>query len=119
MYRYERKENKIKKVFFMLLYTGIIIAITIYLYDFYLNINVGKVEVNNNQGAVRLSNETRTEEKNTTSIKEVTKSIVGISKIKDVGDSILMSSKIEELGLGTGMIVSNNRIYSNKLACGR
>ena len=108
MYRYEKKESKIKKLFLMLLYTAVIIGITIYLYNFYLNINVEKVDTNNNSGAVRLSAEKKEEEKDTTSIKEVTRSVVGISKIKDVGDSILMSSKIEELGLGTGMLVSNN-----------
>lgn len=120
MYRYEKRESKIKKIFLMIVYTAIIIAITIYLYNFYLSINVEKKELKSNAETIRLSTETKKEEENNnTSIKEVTKSIVGISKIKDVGDSILMSSKIEELGLGTGMLVSNNRVYSNKLACCR
>ena len=109
MYRYEKKESKMKKFFLVLIYTGIIVAITIYLYDFYLKINVEPKASNNNQGAVRLSTEQKIETSNDeVSIKEITKGVVGISKIKDVGDSVLASSKIEELGLGSGMIISNN-----------
>lgn len=108
MYRYERKENKIKKFFLMLLYTAVIVAITIYSYDFYLKINIETKGNNDNLGAVRLSAEQKKETDTNISIKEVTKGVVGISKIKDVGDSALMSSKIEELGLGSGIIISSN-----------
>lgn len=109
MYRYEKKESRIKKFFLVLVYTGIIVTITIYLYDFYLKINVEPKQNISNQGAVRLSTEQKVEtDKAEVSIKEVTKGVVGISKIKDVGDSVLASSKIEELGLGSGMIISSN-----------
>ena len=41
-------------------------------------------------------------------IEETTKSIVGISKLKNAGKSILSTSNEAELGLGTGIIISEN-----------
>lgn len=41
-------------------------------------------------------------------IEEVTKSVVGISKLKDNGTSIFLEKSTEKLGLGTGIIVSEN-----------
>ena len=106
MYRYEKKESKIKKFFFILIYTVIIVSISIYLYDFYQKINVEK-KMEEDFNAVILSTEQQ-EEKSETAITDIAKCVVGISKIKDVGESIFMSSAIEELGLGTGMLISNN-----------
>ena len=53
----------------------------------------------------------KVEEKNKTIadiIEETTKSIVGISKLKNAGKSILSTSNEAELGLGTGIIISEN-----------
>ena len=47
------------------------------------------------------------------------KCVVGISKIKNTGNSIFLEGSTKELGLGTGMIITDNRIYTYKLACGR
>ena len=41
-------------------------------------------------------------------LESVTKSVVGISKLTNTGGSILNNVSSEELGLGTGMIVSEN-----------
>lgn len=110
MYRYEKKESKIKRFFLILLYTCIIVAVTIYLYDFYIKINVESQGITDKPEIARLSTEDKKEknEIEKVSIKELTKGVVGISKIKDIGDSVLMSSKIDELGLGTGVLISNN-----------
>lgn len=108
MYRYEKKENKIKRFLKILLYTIIISAISIYLYDFYQKINIAP-EVNNPElSAIKLSAENQEKEETKKPINDAAKCVVGISKIKDVGDSIFMSAKIEELGLGTGMIISSD-----------
>lgn len=109
MYRYEKKESKIKKFFLMLFYTIIIIIITIYSYDFYLKINVETKVNTTTKGTTRLSADVRVEtDNNKVAIKDATKGVVGISKIKDIGDSALISSKIEELGLGSGILISSN-----------
>lgn len=41
-------------------------------------------------------------------IEEVTNTVVGISKIKDVGDTIFLSDGATSIGLGTGIIISEN-----------
>ena len=41
-------------------------------------------------------------------LEEVNKSVVGISKLTSVGGSILNNNSSDELGLGTGIIVSEN-----------
>lgn len=48
-------------------------------------------------------------------LEEVTKSVVGISKLKNTGGSIFSSSDEGKLGLGTGIIVGENGyILSNE-----
>lgn len=52
-------------------------------------------------------------------LESVTKSVVGISKLTNTGGSILNNVSSEELGLGTGMIVSENGyILSNSHVTG-
>ena len=75
------------------------------------------------ESATRLSQTITKEinkENDITSILEKTiKCVVGISKIKNTGNSIFLNNSTQELGLGTGIIVTDNRIYTYKLACGR
>ncbi len=63
-----------------------------------------------------------TEEKSKTisdMIEETTKNVVGISKLRNTGNSILTSSNEAELGLGTGVIVTDNGyILSNEHVTG-
>ena len=46
-------------------------------------------------------------------IEEAMKSVVGISKLKDNGTSVFLEKGVEDLGLGTGIIITENRIYIN------
>ena len=108
MYRYEKKEGRIKKFLKTIVYTIIISVVSIYLYDFYQKITIEQEENRNDPSLIRLSTETKEKEETKMPINDAAKCVVGISKIKDVGDSIFMSAKIEELGLGTGMIISSN-----------
>ena len=53
-------------------------------------------------------------------IEETTEKIVGISKLKNTGSSILNSSDESQLGLGTGIIISENGyILSNEHVTGK
>ena len=52
-------------------------------------------------------------------IEKTTQSVVGISKLKNVGNSIFSNNTAEELGLGTGIIVTENGyILSNEHVTG-
>ena len=111
--RYKQKENhKIKKLITLL---GIIILVTIatiILHNMYLEIEPYQSPLEEKMQAERLS--TTVEEKKEESkkivevIEEVNESIVGISKIKSSGSSIFSENGISELGMGTGVILSED-----------
>ena len=111
--RYKQKENhKIKKLITL---SGIIILVTIatiILHNMYLEIEPYQSSLEEQMQAERLS--TTVEEKKEESkkivevIEEVNESIVGISKIKSSGSSIFSENGISELGMGTGVILSED-----------
>lgn len=110
MYRYERRESKLKKFLGNVFLMIIVSVTTIFLYNMYLNINIKK-DVENIDGAgtaVRLSieNEEKTDISNT--LEDTTKCVVGISKLKNKGDSIFETEATKDLSLGTGTIISDN-----------
>ncbi len=112
MYEYRRKPSRLKKVIGYFLLIISVATISIFIYDIYINTNT----YSNNQAEMsegtRLSNteETnKTDENNISEMLESTiKCIVGISKIRNTGNSIFLENSTEELGLGTGMIISEN-----------
>lgn len=65
---------------------------------------------NSNYEASKLSTETVQKVDNNTSktIDEVIKSVVGISKLEDNGSSIFLGNSEQKLGLGSGVILSDN-----------
>lgn len=110
MYRYEKRESKIKKIFGTILLIIIVSVTSIYLYNIYLNINVENVPNNSYEDGtvIRLAAEDEKEINVTNTLENATKCVVGISKIKNSGDSILKANATESLNLGTGTIISNN-----------
>ena len=113
MYKYKKRQSKFKKIITLFILIIVVSATSIFIYDMYVNIDVYSTEQNNeNNQAVRLSNTDNIDsinEKDITSILEETiKCVVGISKIKNTGSSIFLNNSTSELGLGTGMIVSEN-----------
>lgn len=110
MYRYEKRESKIKKIFGTILLIIIVSITSIYLYNIYLNINVENVPNNSYEAGtvIRLAAEDEKEINVTNTLENATKCVVGISKIKNSGDSILKANATESLNLGTGTIISNN-----------
>jgi serine protease Do len=77
----------------------------------YTNIDVYSAEEEENK-AIKLSSnkgDVQLDEEDATKVLEKTiKCVVGISKIKNTGSSIFLNNSTSELGLGTGMIVSEN-----------
>lgn len=113
MYEYKKRPSKLKK--FLIYFTLIIIVsvLSIFIYDMYVDIDVYSNEQKNmNTEAIRIANKedlNKIEEIDiTTILNDTVKCVVGISKIKNNGSSILLNNSTSELGLGTGMIVSDN-----------
>lgn len=113
MYEYRKRESKLKRVFITILLMLIVSAVSIFIYDMYVDIDVYSSEQpNQNSGATRVSyNEeiqTNSNDDITNTLENTIKCVVGISKIKNTGNSIFLNNSTESLGLGTGMIVSGN-----------
>lgn len=106
---YKNKKNK--KILISSIMIIFLVSIFIGLYNIYANIDVNTYE---NENAVnRMSKEVTIENskdiENITDILEYTNSsIVGISKIKDKGNTIFSENGVTKLGLGSGVIVSED-----------
>ncbi len=113
MYEYRRRENKLKRFFITILLMLIVAAVSIFIYDMYVDIDIYSTEqTSQNSGATRVSyTEDMQESSNddiTKTLENTIKCVAGISKIKNTGSSIFLNNSTESLGLGTGMIVSEN-----------
>ena len=126
MYKYKKRPSKIKKFFLIFLFMVVVSALSIFIYNMYINIEVySKNDSDDDSSAIRLSQNINLDENNiqepdiTEILEKNIKSVVGISKIKNTGNSIFLNNSTQELGLGTGIIITDNRVYSYKLACCR
>lgn len=106
-----QRKNRVKKYFIT---TFIIILITILMaltYILYFNIET-PTQIIKPYEASKISQtveETKKENETITQMLErVTESVVGISKLKSIGNSIFLKDGTSKLGLGTGIIVSEN-----------
>lgn len=120
----KNKKNKILSVIIVVLMI-ILIGITIYnVYTMYQNIEIySNYEVSRTGVSTRYAENVESssvnEKNNSDMLEEIIDSVVGISKLKTTGNSILSVSTEEELGLGTGIIVSENGyILSNSHVTG-
>ena len=109
----EKKNKKIKNTILALF---IIILLGISIYNIWLMYK--NIEISNEYEGVRTSlstnyaknvdNSTDNSTQVVNMLESVTKTVVGISKLSSTGGSILNNIKSDELGLGTGIIVSQN-----------
>lgn len=115
-------KNKVKKIIIVI--SIILLILIIYLYNTYNNINVYQ---SNYETTKTLSTEEEqyvekieeNSKKISDVIEEITHSVVGISKLKNTGNSIFSNSSESSLGLGTGVIVTENGyILSNEHVTG-
>lgn len=120
-----RKKKRSKKKFLKI----IIISIMLLVFSIYIYITYKDIEINDNNYqttkiqsttyAENVENQMYDSKKVADVIEEVTKSVVGISKLKNTGSSILSNNNETELGLGTGIIVTENGyILSNEHVTG-
>ncbi len=122
--RTAKKKNKLKRIIIVMIILTILALISIYLYYTYQNIDIDSSNYQTQRIQSTISEETvdKETEKSTTVadiLEETMKSVVGISKLKENGTSIFSNSNETSLGLGTGMIVSENGyILSNEHVTG-
>lgn len=121
--RYKRK-NKIKKILLTIITLSITTLICIYLYYTYKNIEIDNTNYETQKTISTINEQTveKTIENSKTvsdTLEETMESIVGISKLKNNGSSIFSSSDEYSLGLGTGIIVTEDGyILSNEHVTG-
>ena len=124
MKRKKKKMSNQKKA-----WIAFMIAILLWIFGFYVYTTYQEIEVNPSiyeaERTISTQNEQTVEsiEENSQKvadvIEETTRKVVGISKLKNAGNSILSKSTESELGLGTGIIVTENGyILSNEHVTG-
>lgn len=117
----KKKTKKIRRIALTLIVLWII---GVFLYNMYNNIDVNDSNyIAEKEKSTVQEQIVENTEKNSKSvadtIEETTKKIVGISKLKDAGTSIMSKSTESDLGLGTGIIVTDNGyILSNEHVTG-
>ena len=123
-----RKTNKKKSTGKKILFTMIIILI-IWILGFYVYVTYNNIEIYDSNYTTQRTQSTieeqtveKVEEESKTVadvIEETVESVVGISKLKNTGSSIFSNSTESQLGLGTGVIVTENGyILSNEHVTG-
>ena len=118
------KKKNIKKILITTISLIILWIFSFYIYITYNNIQIdaSNYETTRTQSTIEAQTVEKVEEnsKNVADvIEKTTRSVVGISKLKNAGSSILSKSTESELGLGTGVIVSEDGyILSNEHVTG-
>lgn len=109
-YKLNKFKLKIKETTKKIITILIISIISIWIYKTYSEIEVETESVGNNLKIQKISveEEINKEESIESLIEEVNKSVVGISRIKNKGSSVFTENSANQLGLGTGIIVSEN-----------
>ncbi len=122
-------EEKKKKLKLKGIIMSIILLIFLGLFGFYLyktykdiEIDTNKYKATRSQSTIGVQTVEKEEEKSKTIsdvIEETNRKVVGISKLKEPGSIILSKSAENEMGLGTGIIVTENGyILSNEHVTG-
>ncbi len=127
MYRYKPKEKKhikLKRTISLILIIILVSILSILLHSMYLGIEIYSPKNEESDevaySITRTLDETKIQNKEVADVIEKTsQSIVGISKIKNVGNSIFLKDGTSGLGLGTGMIITDDGyILTNQHVCG-
>lgn len=107
-YRVERG-GKLKKIMILIVIIALVSFFSIKIYNMYLGIEVESYGNNSNADETRDKSEKVIDEDSLiNALNNATSCVVGISKIKNNGTSIFLNNGTEELGLGSGVMVSEN-----------
>lgn len=119
-----KKKNKAKKMIKVASIIIITFVIIFFLYNTYTNIEINEADYKTEKLQSTTSEQTvenviENSEKISTMLENVMGSVVGISKLKNNGNSIFSTSNEDALGIGTGIIVSEDGyILSNEHVTG-
>lgn len=111
MYEYSKRPSKFKNFILIFLLMVVVSAASIFIYSMYTKIDIEDYTSTSEATATRLysdADSAKEQEDFSNVLEDVTKGVVGISKIKNKGTAILDWDATEELGLGSGIIVSEN-----------
>lgn len=123
MYRYKKAgKQKIKNAALIFVIVVLTSITSIFCYKIYEGIQINTYETQGQEAEKTIKSVEQIKEQGKQIgdvIEEVTSSVVGISKIKNAGSTIFLEDGATQLGLGTGVIVSENGyILSNEHVTG-
>lgn len=119
-----KKKRILKRTIIIFIILSILCGVGYYIYDTYQNIEIDSdYEAKRTEYITNSAQTVESIEENSKNIadiiEDVTKSVVGISKLKNNRASIFSKNTEEELGMGTGVIVTDNGyILSNSHVTG-
>lgn len=112
MYYEENSKNKEKLIMYLLMVVIITLLLVLILKSEVINQTA--MSTNYNTEKVNFENELQEDEienatyNNTSNVENAVKAIVGISKLKQSGSSIFVSNAEKKLGLGSGVVITDN-----------
>lgn len=123
MYRYKKAgKQKLKNAALIFVIVVLTSITSIFCYKIYEGIQINTYETQGTEAEKTIKSVEAMKEQGTQIgevVEKVTSSVVGISKIKNAGNTIFLEDGVSELGLGTGIIVSENGyILSNEHVTG-
>lgn len=107
--RKQKMNDNLKTVITTMSVLFFITVMGFYLFNLYINIDIEK-QAQSSYTTQKTSTQTQRNQNMQIEdiIQEVSASVVGISKLKENGSSIFLQDSTKQLGLGTGVIVSEN-----------
>lgn len=123
MYRYKKAgKQKLKNAAYIFVIVVLTSITSIFAYKIYEGIQINTYETQGMEAEKTIKSVEQMKEQGKQIgdvIENLTSSVVGISKIKNAGNTIFLEDGVSELGLGTGVIVSENGyILSNEHVTG-
>lgn len=124
-YKSSKIKSNIKNIIKKIIILVVIVFISIWIYKMYNDIQIDDTEIiDNNLNIQRTTQTVENINENDKTVEELieeaSKSVVGISRIKYNGTSIFTKDSANQLGLGTGIIVSENGyIITNEHVSGK
>ena len=120
----QEKQKRLKGYLTGTIFILLVFIICVLAYYIYLKIDITNPAEEKNVTIAKMSQtveQVQEQDKRITEVlQEVNQTVVGISKVKEAGDSVFLEDGVSKLGLGTGLIVSENGyILTNEHVSGK